>query len=64
MKYKLQKKSGDYMGMTDRQFISYRRQQLNEFELMLEIAKRTQADDELLKIIDKAIEQAKADIEA
>lgn len=55
------------MGMTDRQFASYRRQQLKEFESMLAIAKKINADDEpkneLVKKIEKSIEEAKADIE-
>jgi len=52
------------MGMTDRQFVSYRRQQLEEYEVMLEIAVRTKADAELIKKLEKAVEKAKADIEA
>jgi hypothetical protein len=55
---------GDDIGMTDRQFIAFRRLELEDFQEMLEIAKRTQADPELLKKIEKAIENAKADIEA
>ncbi|MCL2076839.1 MAG: hypothetical protein FWH08_00330 [Oscillospiraceae bacterium] len=51
------------MGMTDKQFASYRRQQLEEYEDMLEIAEKTKADTVLIKKIKKAIEKAKADIE-
>ena len=51
------------MGMTDRQFASFRRMQLEEFERMLKIARRTNADSELIEEIEKAIERAKADIE-
>jgi hypothetical protein len=51
------------MGMTDRQFISFRRQELETYEDMLEIAINTQADSKLIKKIEKAIEKAKADIE-
>lgn len=52
------------MGMTDRQFVAFRRKELDEYENMLEIAQKTQANAELIKKIEKAIEQAKADIEA
>ena len=56
-------KGGENMGMTDKQFASYRRQQLEEYEDMLEIAEKTKADTVLIKKIKKAIEKAKADIE-
>jgi len=52
------------MGMTDRQFVSYRREQLEDYEEMLEIARRTNADAELIRKLEKAVEKAKADIEA
>jgi hypothetical protein len=51
------------MGMTDRQFISFRKLELEKYELMLKIAGATNADPELIALITKAIEQAKADIE-
>jgi hypothetical protein len=50
--------------MTDRQFVSYRRQQLEEYEDMLSIARETNADAVLIKKLEKAVEMAKADIEA
>ncbi|GHU60034.1 hypothetical protein FACS1894133_7710 [Clostridia bacterium] len=53
----------DTDGMTDRQFVSYRCEQLSNFARMLTIAKKTNADDELLEIIREEIEKAKADIE-
>jgi len=52
------------VGMTDRQFVSYRRKELKNFEDMLKIAIDTNADEKLIKEIEKNIEQAKADIEA
>ena len=52
------------MGMTDRQFVSFRREQLQEFERLLKLAKETKADDEIVKGLEKAVEKAKADIEA
>ena len=52
------------MGMTDKQFVSYRRQQLEDYEDMLAIAIKTEADQELIKKLEKAVEKAKADIEA
>lgn len=52
------------MGMTDRQFISYRLQQLEEFEDMLAIAMETNANAQLIKKIEKAIEKAKVDTKA
>ena len=52
------------MGMTDRQFISYRKKELKDYEEMLEIAKKTNADKELIKKLEKNIEEAKSDIEA
>ena len=51
------------MGMTDRQFASYRRQQLEDYQDMLELAKRTNADPELIKKLEKEIEKAKTDTE-
>lgn len=52
------------MGMTDRQFISYRKQELEDYEDMLEIAKKTNADKELIRKLEKNVEKAKSDIEA
>lgn len=50
--------------MTDRQFISYRRLELTQFENLLEIAARTHADSELVRKIENLVEMAKADIKA
>jgi hypothetical protein len=59
------KKRGERkMGMTDRQFISYRKQELEDYEDMLEIAKKTNANIELIKKLEKNVEKAKGDIEA
>ena len=52
------------MGMTDRQFVSFRREQLQEFERLLQLAIDTNAADEVIKGLEKAVEKAKADIEA
>ena len=52
------------MGMTDRQFIAFRKLELEEFEGLLEIAIKTNADKELIKKIEKCISKAKTDIEA
>jgi predicted DNA-binding protein YlxM (UPF0122 family) len=52
------------MGMTDRQFVSYRKQELEDYEDMLEIAEKTKADEELIKKLKKNIEKARTDIEA
>jgi len=52
------------MGMTDRQFISYRKQQLEDYEDMLELAKKSNADKELIVKLEKNILNAKTDIEA
>jgi hypothetical protein len=52
------------MGMTDRQFVSYRKKELQEYETMLEIAKETNANPRLIAMLEKSIEQAKTDIEA
>ena len=52
------------MGMTDRQFISYRKEQLEDYEDMLELAKKTNADSELIKKLEKNVIKAKTDIEA
>jgi hypothetical protein len=57
-------KEANDMGMTDRQFISYRLQQLEEFEDMLAIAMETNANAQLIKKIEKAIEKAKVDTKA
>ena len=52
------------MGMTDRQFVSYRKEQLEDFEEMLDLAKITNADVRLIKKLEKNVEKAKSDIEA
>ena len=53
------------MGMTDLQFKSFRREQLEIFEEMLKIAKKEcSADSELIEKLNKAVAKAKADIEA
>jgi len=50
------------MGMTERQFASYRKRELEEYEDILEIAKRTNADRELIKKIEIITEKARNDI--
>jgi hypothetical protein len=57
-------KGGDIMGMTDKQFVSYRKEQLDEFEDMLIVAKKTNADEYLIKKLERNVEKAKSDIEA
>jgi len=52
------------MGMTDRQFVSYRKEQLEDYEDMLELAKKTNADEELIRKLEKNVIKAKTDIEA
>jgi len=53
------------MGMTDRQFISYRKKELKEYEELLELAQQTpETDKRLIKKLEILIEQAKTDIEA
>ena len=52
------------MGMTDKQFASYRREQLQEFQRMLDLAIETKADDELIKGLEMAVAKAKSDVEA
>ncbi|MDR2559490.1 MAG: hypothetical protein LBC86_08115 [Oscillospiraceae bacterium] len=52
------------MGMTDRQFVSYRREQLEDYEDMLELAKKTKADKELIIKLEKNVKKAKTDTEA
>jgi hypothetical protein len=64
LQYIIKKGGNIVMGMTDRQFISYRKNELKDFEEMLEIAIRTNADELLIKKIEKNIEYAKSDIEA
>jgi len=51
------------MGMTDAQFASFRREQLEDFEDMLEIAKESKADPKLIDKLEKAINKAKKDTE-
>jgi len=54
-----------FMGMTDRQFISYRKKELKEYEELLELAQQTpETDKRLIKKLEVLIEQAKTDIEA
>ena len=50
--------------MADKQFVSFRRMQLEEYENMLKIAIKTNADPELIEKLEKAIDMAKADIKA
>lgn len=53
------------MGMTDRQFVSYRKEQLEDFEEMLEMAKESpNPNKKLIRKLEKNIEKAKTDIEA
>ena len=52
------------MGMTDRQFISFRREQLQEFERLLAIASATGASEEIIDGLTKAVEKAREDIKA
>jgi len=51
------------MGMTDMQFKAFRRQQLREYEEMLETAKAENAVN-VAKKLQRAIEEARADLEA
>jgi hypothetical protein len=51
------------MGMTNEQFASFRREQLEKFERMLSIAISTNADSELIKDLQKEVEKAKKDTE-
>ena len=51
------------MGMTNEQFASFRREQLENFEDMLEIAIETNADPKLIVKLKKAIAKAKLDTE-
>ena len=51
------------MGMTDAQFASFRREQLEDFEDMLEIAIESNADSRLIEKLEKAIAKAKKDTE-
>jgi DNA integrity scanning protein DisA with diadenylate cyclase activity len=60
-----QKRGGVSMGMTDRQFVSYRKEQLEDYEEMLEMAKEHQnPDKKLIRKLEKNIEKARTDIEA
>ncbi|GHU59750.1 hypothetical protein FACS1894133_7130 [Clostridia bacterium] len=51
------------MGMSDMQFASHRRQELEEFEDILEIVKKIQPDSEAVKKLERLIRLAKADVE-
>ena len=51
------------MGMTDNQFKSHRQKELRDYERMHSIAIKTNADKELILLIEELIEDAKADIE-
>ena len=48
--------------MTGRQFASYRRDQLGNFEKMLKIAEETHADEKLVELIKEEVEKAHVDI--
>ena len=50
--------------MTDRQFISYRRDQLDEYKIMLEVAKKIPNNDEVIKLLENAIRKAESDVQA
>jgi len=52
------------MGMTDNQYKSLRREQLEDYEDMLLIAKETNADQRLVEKLEKSVAKAKADVEA
>jgi len=59
------KKGFDKMGMTDTQFKSLRREHLEGYEEMLEIAKQEcSPDSKLIVKLEKEILKAKADIES
>ena len=51
------------MGMSDNQWKSHRRIELWDFEEMRKIAIDTNADDRIVKRLDKLIEHAKCDLE-
>jgi len=51
------------MGMTNEQFASFRREQLANFERISDLAKQTNADERVLKELEKEIEKAKKDTE-
>ena len=51
------------MGMTDAQFASFRRQELQNYEDMLAVAEESNADKKLIAMIKKQIELAKKDTE-
>ena len=57
-------KGGEDMGMTDRQFIAYRKEQLENFEEMLKLAEESNADKALIEKLEKNVKKAKTDIEA
>jgi len=51
--------------MTDRQFVSYRKEQLEDYEEMLEMANQhPEPDKRLIRKLEKNIQKAKTDIEA
>ena len=51
------------MGMTDNQFAAFRRQELGNFEEMLQMAIDTNADKRLIGKLEKEVAKAKKDIE-
>jgi len=52
------------MGMTDRQFVAFRKLELDEYKELLEIAKETKAAPAVITRIERIIEKARTDIEA
>ena len=55
---------GDLMGMTDNQFKAFRSTELEDYEDMLEVARiECKPDSRLLKMIERQIARAKADVE-
>jgi hypothetical protein len=52
------------MGMTDKQFTSYRREQLYELKKLLADAIETKASEKVIKGLEAMVEKAKADTEA
>jgi len=53
-----------FVGMTDKQFVAFRRKELARLSQMLELAKQEcNSDSVLIKMLEEEIADAKADIE-
>jgi hypothetical protein len=52
------------MGMTDKQFIAFRRKELADFKRILNIAVETKADKAVTDYLKELIDEAQKDIEA